>query len=103
MGFRTFGFAAAAMATMVLAAPSDASAQGYPTQRVTIVVPFAAGSITDTLARILSDKLGTMWKQQVIVENKPGLPGTASVAKSAPDGYTLMLTSNGHTIAGAIT
>src|SRR5215469_8517512 len=99
MGFRILGLAAA----VVLTASSAASAQNYPTQRVTIVVPFAAGSITDGLARILADKLGTMWKQQVIVENKPGLPGTASVAKSAPDGYTLMLTSNGHTIAGAIT
>ena len=38
-----------------------------------------------------------MWKQQVIVENRPGLAGTAGVAKAAPDGYTLMLTSNGHT------
>jgi tripartite-type tricarboxylate transporter receptor subunit TctC len=43
-----------------------------------------------------------MWKQSVVVENRPGLPGTTAVAKSAPDGYTLMLTSNGHTIAGAI-
>jgi tripartite-type tricarboxylate transporter receptor subunit TctC len=43
-----------------------------------------------------------MWKQQVIVENRPGLPGTTGVAKSTPDGYTLMLTSNGHTIAGVI-
>jgi tripartite-type tricarboxylate transporter receptor subunit TctC len=99
MGFRTFGLAAAAL----LAVSSGALAQNYPTQRVTIVVPFAAGSITDGLARILADKLGDMWKQQVIVENKPGIPGTASVAKAAPDGYTLMLTSNGHTIAGAIT
>src|SRR5262245_16550722 len=99
MGFRTFAVAAAAL----LAAGSQALAQSYPAQRVTIVVPFAAGSITDGLARILADKLGTMWKQQVIVENKPGIPGTAGVAKSAPDGYTLMLTSNGHTIAAAIT
>ncbi len=99
MGFRTFAVAAAAL----LAAGSQALAQTYPTQRVTIVVPFSAGSITDGLARILADKLGDMWKQQVIVENKPGIPGTASVAKAAPDGYTLMLTSNGHTIAGAIT
>ena len=68
-----------------------------------IVVPFSAGSITDGLARILAEKLADMWKQQVIVENRPGLPGTTSVAKAAPDGYTLMLTSNGHTIAGAIT
>jgi tripartite-type tricarboxylate transporter receptor subunit TctC len=99
MGFRIFALATAAL----LAAGSQALAQNYPTQRVTIVVPFSAGSITDGLARILADKLGEMWKQQVIVENKPGIPGTASVAKAAPDGYTLMLTSNGHTIAGAIT
>jgi tripartite-type tricarboxylate transporter receptor subunit TctC len=69
---------------------------------VTIVVPFSAGSITDGLARILADKLADIWKQPVIIENRAGLPGTTGVAKAAPDGYTLMLTSNGHTIAGAI-
>jgi tripartite-type tricarboxylate transporter receptor subunit TctC len=80
-----------------------ASAQGdYPNQMVRMVVPFSAGSITDGLARILADKLTLMWKQQVIVENRAGLPGTTGVAKAAPDGYTLMLTSNGHTIAGVI-
>jgi tripartite-type tricarboxylate transporter receptor subunit TctC len=99
MGYRSFGLAVAAL----LAACCGAVAQTYPTQRVTIVVPFSAGSITDGLARILADKLANMWKQQVIVENKPGLPGTTSVAKGKPDGYTLMLTSNGHTIAAAIT
>jgi tripartite-type tricarboxylate transporter receptor subunit TctC len=88
---------------ILLATSASAFAQNYPTQTVKIVVPFSAGSITDGLARIVADKLGEMWKQQVIVENRPGLPGTTGVAKSAPDGYTLMLTSNGHTIAGAIT
>src|SRR3954465_12259918 len=97
--FRTFGLVAAAL----LAVSSNALAQKFPTQRVTIVVPFTAGSITDGLARILAEKLADMWKQQVIIENKPGIPGTTSVAKAAPDGYTLMLTSNGHTIARAIT
>jgi tripartite-type tricarboxylate transporter receptor subunit TctC len=82
--------------------PAPASAQTYPIQLVKIVVPFSAGSITDGLARILADKLTTIWKQQVIVENRPGLPGTTSVAKATPDGYTLMLTSNGHTIAGVL-
>jgi tripartite-type tricarboxylate transporter receptor subunit TctC len=96
---RAFGLAIAAL----LASYTAAAAQTYPAQRVTIVVPFSAGSITDGLARILADKLGDMWKQQVIVENKPGIPGTTGVAKAAPDGYTLMLTSNGHTIASAIT
>jgi tripartite-type tricarboxylate transporter receptor subunit TctC len=99
MTLRVWLLAAAA----VLASIGGAAAQAYPTQTVRIVVPFSAGSITDGLARILAEKLAEMWKQQVIVENRPGLPGTTSVAKSAPDGYTLMLTSNGHTIAGAIT
>src|SRR5258705_690204 len=91
------------LATAVfVAATSAAAAQTYPTQRVTMVVPFSAGSITDGLARILADKLADMWKQQVIVENRAGLPGTTGGAKSAPDGYTLMLTSNGHTITGVI-
>jgi tripartite-type tricarboxylate transporter receptor subunit TctC len=97
--FRVIPLALAALLTFVL----GASAQTYPNQTVRIVVPFSAGSITDGLARVLADKLSDAWKQQVIVENRPGLPGTTSVAKSAPDGYTLMLTSNGHTIAGAIT
>jgi tripartite-type tricarboxylate transporter receptor subunit TctC len=95
---RVISLASVALAASVF----GASAQTYPNQTVRIVVPFSAGSITDGLARILADKLGEMWKQQVIVENRPGLPGTTGVAKSAPDGYTLMLTSNGHTIAGAI-
>ena len=63
-----------------------ALAQNYPNQVVRIVVPFSAGSITDGLARILADKLAEVWKQQVIVENRPGLPGTTGVAKSPPDG-----------------
>ena len=95
---RVISLASAALAASVF----GASAQTYPSQTVRIVVPFSAGSITDGLARILADKLADMWKQQVIVENRPGLPGTTGVSKSAPDGYTLMLTSNGHTIAGAI-
>jgi tripartite-type tricarboxylate transporter receptor subunit TctC len=97
--FRMIPLVLAALLAPIL----NASAQTYPSQTVRIVVPFSAGSITDGLARVLADKLSDQWKQQVIVENRPGLPGTTSVAKSAPDGYTLMLTSNGHTIAGAIT
>jgi tripartite-type tricarboxylate transporter receptor subunit TctC len=90
-------------AAALIATCQMAAAQGdYPNQMVRIVVPFSAGSITDGLARILADKLATVWKQQVIVENRAGLPGTTSVAKAAPDGYTLMLTSNGHTIAAVI-
>src|SRR3954466_10466820 len=70
----------------------------YPGQAVRLVVPFSAGSVTDLLARIIGEKLGGRWGQQLIVENRPGIPVPASVAKPAPDGYTLMLTSNGHTV-----
>jgi len=97
---RKFWPIAATIAAAVFHSP--ASAQNYPTRAVTIVVPFGAGSVTDAMARVLADKLSTTWKQSVVVENKPGLPGTASVAKSDPDGYTLMLTSNGHTISNVI-
>jgi tripartite-type tricarboxylate transporter receptor subunit TctC len=97
---RKFFPIAIALAAVIGGAP--AFAQNYPTHTVTIVVPFGAGSVTDAMARVLADKLSATWKQSVIVENKPGLPGTVSVAKSDPDGYTLMLTSNGHTIANVI-
>ncbi len=89
-------------AAVALAATSAQAQTNYPAQTVRIVVPFSAGSITDGLARILAERLQDLWKQQVIVENRPGLPGTTSVAKATPDGYTLMLTSNGHTIARII-
>jgi tripartite-type tricarboxylate transporter receptor subunit TctC len=74
----------------------------YPNHLVRIVVPFSAGSVTDILARVLAEKLAGTWHQDVIVDNRPGIAGTASAAKTAPDGYTLMLTSNGHTILGVL-
>jgi tripartite-type tricarboxylate transporter receptor subunit TctC len=98
---RNIGFALAAMAaSVVMVAPG--AAQTFPSQRVTIVVPFTAGSVTDIMARIISDDLAKKWGQQVIVENRPGLPGTTAAAKATPDGHTLVLTSNGHTVAGLI-
>lgn len=84
-----------------IASVSSALAQDparYPEQLVRIVVPFSAGSMTDLLARVIADKLQQRWNKDVIVENRPGLAGTSSVAKGATDGYTLMLTSNGHTV-----
>ncbi|MCX7314268.1 MAG: tripartite tricarboxylate transporter substrate-binding protein [Alphaproteobacteria bacterium] len=95
----SFVFGMAALAALT----APVSAQNWPTQRVTIVVPFGAGSVTDILARIFAEEMGKHWGQQVIVENRPGLAGTAAVAKAAPDGYTLMVTSNGHTVSGLVT
>jgi tripartite-type tricarboxylate transporter receptor subunit TctC len=100
---RTFWLGIVALiAAVTFGATAPASAQNFPTQRVTIVVPFGAGSVTDIMARILADELSRRWGQQVLVENRPGLAGTVGVAKAAPDGYTMMLTSNGHTVAGLV-
>jgi tripartite-type tricarboxylate transporter receptor subunit TctC len=101
-GFRVLLLAIGTLIAAAFGAPAETSAQNHPNQRVTIVVPFGAGSVTDIMARILADEAGKLWGQQVIVENRPGLAGTAGVAKAAPDGYTLMLTSNGHTVAALV-
>ena len=102
-GLLKWALGAAAAAAVSVGLAAQASAQSWPTQRVTVVVPFGAGSVTDILARIFADEMGKKWGQQVIVENRPGLAGTAAVAKAVPDGYTLMVTSNGHTVAGLVT
>jgi tripartite-type tricarboxylate transporter receptor subunit TctC len=76
-----------------------ASGQPYPNKPVKLVVPFTAGSATDILARTVGQKLTELWGQPVIVENHPGAGGTigtAIVAKSPPDGYTLLVNSAAH-------
>src|SRR4051812_38452810 len=81
-----------------LAAMSSVQAQDYPSRLVHLVVPQAAGGGTDTFARALGQKLGERWAQTVVIENRPGaggVVGTDFVAKSAPDGYTLLVTYEG--------
>ncbi len=82
-----------------------AHAQTYPTKTITMVVPFAAGGPTDTVARLVAQSMGTKLKQQIIIENVGGAGGTigaARVAKSAPDGYTIFLHHIGHSTAPAL-
>ena len=82
-----------ALATSALL-PQLAQAQAYPSKPITFVVPFAAGSATDQLARALGQSVGDQSKQPVIVDNKGGASGmiaAAQVAKAAPDGYTCLL------------
>jgi tripartite-type tricarboxylate transporter receptor subunit TctC len=74
----------------------------FPNQTVRIVVPVTAGSTADILARVLADKLAPMWNQSVIVENRPGVAGISSVAKGPADGYSVMMTSNGHAAVGVL-
>jgi tripartite-type tricarboxylate transporter receptor subunit TctC len=86
-------------AMMALAACSCANAQSaWPSREVRLIVPFAAGSGgTDAIARLLAEKLRDMWGQPVVMENIPGSSGTIGVAKlarSAPDGYTLVLSGD---------
>src|SRR6266498_5886807 len=83
----------------------SAFGQGYPNKPVHVVVPFTAGSATDILARTYGQKLSEMWSQPVVVDNRPGAGGTigeALVAKSAPDGYTLLVHSAAYAYNPAI-
>lgn len=79
---------------------SAAWAQSYPTKQVRMIVPFGAGGPADVFARVLAQHLQESLKQSFVVENRPGagaIIGTNEVAKSAPDGYTLLVMSNTHT------
>jgi len=83
---------------IALLAASTANAQQYPSRPVHLVVPFPAGSTPDIVGRALGQKLAAAWGQPVIVDNRPGAGaniGAAEVAKAAPDGYTLLIGSNG--------
>jgi tripartite-type tricarboxylate transporter receptor subunit TctC len=86
--------AVAATFALAPAVSRVAFAQAWPTRPVHIVVPYAPGGSTDTVARITADRLSSIWGQQLVVENKPGA-GTniaaAAVARSEPDGYTMFI------------
>ena len=88
----------AALACLALAPPAPAAAQDFPSRPVRFIVPYAAGGSGDLLARLLGNKLASIWGQQVVVDNRAGgggLIGTEAAARSEPDGYTLYLATDG--------
>ena len=78
---------------VLLGIAGSASAQGFPTKQVTIIVPFSAGGSVDVVARTLGKHMSEAWRQPVLIMNRPGASGNigaALVAHAAPDGYTLL-------------
>lgn len=89
---------AAALIAAALLAPRPARAAGWPERLVTLIVPFPPGGSNDVLARLYAQQLSDMLGQRFIVDNRPGANGNigaGTVARSAPDGYTLLLSGNG--------
>ena len=93
--------AAAVAATAALTMPALTLAQAFPAKPVKIVVPYPPGGTNDIVVRLLAQKLGDSMGQPFVVENKPGASGNLGaeqVARAAPDGYTLLLVTTGHSI-----
>jgi tripartite-type tricarboxylate transporter receptor subunit TctC len=94
--------AAAAAALASVASSSSLAQAGYPNKPIRVVVPFAAGSTTDIIARAITDKMAASMGQQLVVDNRAGASGTigqTAVANAEPDGYTIMIHSSSHTVS----
>ena len=93
----------ALIAALALSASFSAAAQsGYPNKPIRVIVPFAAGSTTDIIARAIADKMGASMGQTLVIDNRGGASGTIgqqAVATAAPDGYTIMIHSSSHTVS----
>jgi tripartite-type tricarboxylate transporter receptor subunit TctC len=93
------------MLVLLAALATQAAAQNYPNKPVHMIISFTPGSSTDIVGRIVIQKLTEMWGQPVVPENRAGAGGSigsAAVAKAEPDGYTLLINSNAHTVNPAI-
>ncbi|MFC6280503.1 MULTISPECIES: tripartite tricarboxylate transporter substrate binding protein [Polaromonas] len=95
--------ALACITSLAALTPLMASAQSaYPSKPIRVIVPFAAGSTTDIIARAIADKMGASMGQTLVIDNRGGASGTIgqqAVATAAPDGYTIMIHSSSHTVS----
>jgi tripartite-type tricarboxylate transporter receptor subunit TctC len=101
---RTLLIAGLCAASALLAATVPASSQSYPNRPVKVIVPFPPGGPTDGMARIISDRLGTVLGQSIVIENRGGgaggSVGAKAVASADPDGYTILMTPGGSLTSG---
>src|SRR6478609_6232462 len=96
-------YVAAAIAALIVAAP--AYAQNYPVKPIRLLVPFGPGGVGDITSRAVMQKMSEAVGQQIIIDNRPsagGIVATETVAKSEPDGYTLMLMNNTNAVSAAM-
>ena len=102
---RRASLALAAAGALVAMAPSVGWAQAFPSKPIKFVIPFTAGSGTDVIARTVADVMGKGLGQPIVIENRPGAGGTIAanaVAKSDPDGHTVLVHSSSHAVNPAI-
>ena len=88
-------------AVALAAWPAGASAQTFPSKPIRVIVPYPAGGAVDIVARTLGHQISEDWKQQMVIDNRPGAGGviaTEILAKSPPDGYTLIVVATGHAL-----
>jgi tripartite-type tricarboxylate transporter receptor subunit TctC len=105
LGSETILAATLTLAASTLGSPGAAADDKYPDKPIRAVVGFSAGSAADLASRIIGEKITESWKQPFITENRPGAGGglaAQSVAKAAPDGYTLLSVSAAHIILPAL-
>ncbi len=102
---RWFGLMATAVGLLMGLLAPLAQAQNYPLKPIRFIVPFTAGSVTDIVARTVSDAMGRSMGQPIVIDNRPGAGGTigaSQVAHSEPDGYTILIHSSGHALNPSI-
>src|SRR5436305_1514032 len=106
VNFRSIRSPLHALAAIVLCvACCAAQAQDYPSHAIRVIVPYSAGGASDAPMRVIAQELGKQLGQAVVVENRPGqgaMIGAEAVARAAPDGYTLLLTSNPQAISASL-